>query len=143
MFNTSWNAYFGVYGFKNVCEISKDTFEISHTILHISQNMYFTDFILFVIYDILELWRHKPQCDGPCQFCPWSPAISLLHKIPWIFLEFCLSIFWYFPGHKTHYLLYPNCNFVDKWVSEWVSEWVTSEFNGFVDKKKTSEPVIT
>ena len=27
---------------------------------HILQNMHFTDLYLCVIYDIFELWRHKP-----------------------------------------------------------------------------------
>ena len=30
---SQWNAYFAVYGFKNLCEISKLSFEISHKIL--------------------------------------------------------------------------------------------------------------
>ena len=55
---------FAVYGFKILCEISKGTFEISHKILNLyTANMYFT--VFFACDDIFELWRHKPQWDGP------------------------------------------------------------------------------
>ena len=34
MFNTSYNAYFAVYGFEILCEMSKGTYDISHNILN-------------------------------------------------------------------------------------------------------------
>ena len=30
---------------------------------HTSENMHFTDSFLFLVYDVLQLWRHKPQWD--------------------------------------------------------------------------------
>ena len=55
-----------MYWFKILCEISKDTFEISHKIL----NPYTAKYVVYclqflrVIYDIFEMWRHKPKWDG-------------------------------------------------------------------------------
>ena len=45
-----WNAYFAVYGFKILCEISKVPFEISHKIL----NPYTAK---YAFYDVLKIWR--------------------------------------------------------------------------------------
>ena len=62
MINTSWNAYFTTYGFKILCEISKDPIEISHKVLNLYTTKYAFYWLLFlcVIYDVPELWRHKP-----------------------------------------------------------------------------------
>ena len=50
-----------VYGFNIVREIMKSIFEISRTVLNpYTANMHFTDFYFCVIFDIFELWRHKP-----------------------------------------------------------------------------------
>ena len=51
-----------MYGFKIMCEISKGTFEISHTILNLYSTKYafYWPLFFFVIYDIFELWCHKP-----------------------------------------------------------------------------------
>ena len=51
-----------MYGFNILCEISKGTFEISHKILnpYIAKQAFYWLLFLFVIFDILELWRHKP-----------------------------------------------------------------------------------
>ena len=51
-----------MYGFKILYEISKGTFEISHKILNTYTAKYAHWWLLFVyvIYDIFELWRHKP-----------------------------------------------------------------------------------
>ena len=61
MFNTSWNAYFVAYGFKILCEISKDTFEFSRKNLNPYTAKYAFYCLIFfhVSYDIFELWRHK------------------------------------------------------------------------------------
>ena len=71
-FNTSLNAYFEVYGFKSLCGILKGTFEISHKILnpYTSKYAFYCLQFLRVSYDIFELWRHKPQWDGPYG-CHW------------------------------------------------------------------------
>ena len=57
-------AYFAVYGFKMLYEISKGTFEISHKILNPYTAKYaFNCFVILrgsYLYDIFEFWRHKP-----------------------------------------------------------------------------------
>ena len=56
------NAYFAVYGFQILCEISKGTFEISQKILkpYTAKYTFYCFLFLRVSYDIFELWRHKP-----------------------------------------------------------------------------------
>ena len=51
-----------MYGFKILYEISKGTLDISHKILnpYITKYAFYWLLFFFVIYDILELWRHKP-----------------------------------------------------------------------------------
>ena len=51
-----------MYGFKILCEISKVPFEISHQIVnpYTAKYAFYRLLFFFVIYDILELWRHKP-----------------------------------------------------------------------------------
>ena len=60
--NTSWDAYFAVYGLKILCEISKGTFEISYKILnpYTKKYAFYCLLILPVSYDIFVLWRYKP-----------------------------------------------------------------------------------
>ena len=70
-----------MYGFKILCEISKVPFEISHKILnpYTAKYAFYWLLFFFVIYDILELWRHKPQCWSvyyPGTPCPWSTMKS-------------------------------------------------------------------
>ena len=45
-----------------LCEISKVHFEISHKILntYTAKYAFYRLLLLCVIYDIFELWRHKP-----------------------------------------------------------------------------------
>ena len=54
-------------GFKILYEISKGTFEITHKLLNPYTAKYEVYCLLFLRlgYDIFELWRHKPQSDGP------------------------------------------------------------------------------
>ena len=57
-----------VWMFKMLHKFSKGMFEISHKLLNPAKvwtpkNMHFTDFS--VIYEIFELWCHKPLWDGP------------------------------------------------------------------------------
>ena len=61
IFNTSYNVNIVVYGFKIMCEISKDTFEISHKILnpYTAKYTFHGLLVLRVSYDIFELWCHK------------------------------------------------------------------------------------
>ena len=51
-----------MYRFNTLWVISKGTIEISHKILnpHVAKYAFYSPFFFFVIYDILELWRHKP-----------------------------------------------------------------------------------
>ena len=55
-----------MYGFIIFCEISKGTFEISYNILNLYTAKYAFYCLVFLrmSYDIVELWRHKPQWDG-------------------------------------------------------------------------------
>ena len=52
-----------MYEFKILCEISNDTFEISHKILnpYTAKYAFYCLQFLCVGYDIFELWRHKPR----------------------------------------------------------------------------------
>ena len=56
-----------MYGFKILCEISKVPFEISHKILnpYTAKYAFYRLLFFFVIYDILELWRHKLSETAP------------------------------------------------------------------------------
>ena len=51
-----------MYGFKILREIWKGTFEISHRIFnpYTAKYAFYRVLFLCVIYDIFELWRHKP-----------------------------------------------------------------------------------
>ena len=50
-----------------LCKISKVPFEISHKILnpYTAKYAFYWLLFFFVIYNILELWRHKPWWDDP------------------------------------------------------------------------------
>ena len=62
-----YHIYFAMYTFKISCETSKGNLKKNHTKFwsHTSRNVCLNDLFLRVIYNIFELWIHKPQWDGP------------------------------------------------------------------------------
>ena len=49
-----------MWGFKILWVFTKGSFDILHKILNLYTAKYAWTFMFCVIYDIFELWRHKP-----------------------------------------------------------------------------------